>query len=335
MPRSARLDAPGVLHHIIIRGIERKKIFTDNSDRQNFIDRLARLLPETQTFCYAWVLMPNHTHFLFRSGPRGIAALMRRLLTGYAVSFNRRHKRHGQLFQNRYKSIVCQEDVYLKELVRYIHLNPLRAQIVGDLKALSDFPYCGHSVLMGRQKQPWQDDQYVLSLFGKTTRMARKRYFTYVTAGMTQGCRPELVGGGLIRSLGGWKEVKKLRLKGMDRLKGDERILGDTDFVQAMLAEAKEHFERHYELKRLGHDLKSVAVKVASIYNIEPGELFRKGRQKPRPDAKGLLCYWAACELKMPLTDIARQLDMTVSGVGYAVQRGESIAHRYKYRLLE
>ena len=128
--------------------------------------------------------MPNHAHFLFRSGPRGIATLMRRLLTGYAVSFNRRHKRHGQLFQNRYKSIICQEDVYLKELVRYVHLNPIRAEIASDLKTLSQFPYCGHAVLMGRKKQPWQDDQYILSYFGNTTGMARKHYAAYVSAGI-------------------------------------------------------------------------------------------------------------------------------------------------------
>ncbi len=78
-----------------------------------------------------------------------------------------------------------------------------------------------------------------------------------------------------------------------------------------------------------------MAAKVAAIYNIDPDEVLRKGRRKPRVDAKGLLCYWAARELKMPLTDLARQRDMTVSGVGYAVPRGESIALRYNYRLLE
>ena len=76
---------------------------------------------------------------------------MRRLLTGYAVSFNRRHRRHGQLFQNRYKSILCQEDAYLRELVRYIHLNPLRARLVKDLNALDKYPFSGHSVLMGKK----------------------------------------------------------------------------------------------------------------------------------------------------------------------------------------
>jgi REP element-mobilizing transposase RayT len=103
MPRLARLDAPGVLHHIIIRGIERRAIFKDDLDRENFIKRLSTLVAETQTSCYAWVFMSNHAHFLLRSGPGGIAHLMRRLLTGYAVSFNRRH---GQLFQNRYNWIA-------------------------------------------------------------------------------------------------------------------------------------------------------------------------------------------------------------------------------------
>jgi len=125
MPRSARLDAPGVLHHIMIRGIERRKIFLNERDYENFLERLETLLPETKTACYAWALLPNHAHLLFCTGAVPLARLMRRLLTGYAVSFNRRHKRHGHLFQNRYKSIICQEDAYLRELVRYIHLWPI------------------------------------------------------------------------------------------------------------------------------------------------------------------------------------------------------------------
>ena len=129
MPRLARLDAPDVVHHVIIRGIERKKIFRDDKDRHNFIARLEELLPATNTACYAWALLSNHAHFLLRSGDAGLSNLMSRLLTGHAVQFNRRHRRHGQLFQNRYKSIICQEDAYLLELVRYIHLNPLRAKI--------------------------------------------------------------------------------------------------------------------------------------------------------------------------------------------------------------
>ena len=126
MPRLARLDAPGVVHHVIIRGIERRKIFRDNIDRNDLVARLSKILPEAKMLCYSWALMSNHAHFLFRTGDVGLSTVMRRLLTGYAVSFNRRHKRHGQLFQNRYKSIICQEDVYLKELVCYIHFHPVK-----------------------------------------------------------------------------------------------------------------------------------------------------------------------------------------------------------------
>ncbi|KKK58644.1 hypothetical protein LCGC14_3042380, partial [marine sediment metagenome] len=130
MPRLARLDAPGVFHHVMIRGIERRKIFWNKKDREDFLDRLGKLLPETRTGCYGWAFLSNHAHFLFRTGKAPLSTLMRRLLTGYVLSFNKRHRRSGQLFQNRFKSIVCQEDIYLKELVRYIHLNPIRAGLV-------------------------------------------------------------------------------------------------------------------------------------------------------------------------------------------------------------
>jgi len=98
MPRKARIDSPGALHHIIVRGIERRKIFYDDSDRNNFLDRLGIILIDTKTPCFAWALIPNHLHLLLRTGIAPIATVMRRLLTGYAVSFNRRHRRHGQLF---------------------------------------------------------------------------------------------------------------------------------------------------------------------------------------------------------------------------------------------
>jgi len=169
MPRQARLDAAGVLHHIMIRGIEKRNIFRNDRDRNDLLDRLASLLPETKTICYAWAFIPNHAHFLLRSGPSGIAFLMRKLLTGYVVSFNHRHHRTGQLFQNRYKSIICQEDAYFTELVRYIHLNPLRAKVVSTLAELDRFAYSGHSAVMEIKERSWQDTDYVLRFFGKNT----------------------------------------------------------------------------------------------------------------------------------------------------------------------
>ena len=107
MPRRARIDAPGALHHVICRGIERRKIFWEDSDRDDFLNRLETILSETQTPCYAWALMPNHFLLRLRTGNTPIARVMRQLLSGYAGRFNRLHRRAGHLFQNRYKSIIC------------------------------------------------------------------------------------------------------------------------------------------------------------------------------------------------------------------------------------
>ena len=124
MPRQARIDTPGALYHIMVRGIERRKVFRDNKDKDNFDERLGAIIKDTSTSCHAWSLLSNHILLLLRTGDHPISTVMLRLLTGYAVTFNRRYKRHGQLFQNRYKSILCQEDPYFIELVRYIHHNP-------------------------------------------------------------------------------------------------------------------------------------------------------------------------------------------------------------------
>ena len=189
MPRKARIDAPGALHHIIVRGIERRRIFSDDQDRDNFIDRQGDIITDTETFCFGWALIPNHLHLLLRTGKTSLSTVMRRLLTGYAVYYNRRHRRHGQLFQNRFKSILCQEDTYLLELVRYIHLNPLRAKLVKDLKELDKYPYSGHSAIMAKKKRDFQDVEYVLRFFGKKVSAARKAYRAFINKGIAQGRR--------------------------------------------------------------------------------------------------------------------------------------------------
>jgi putative transposase len=333
MPRSARLDAPGVLHHVIIRGMERRNIFRSDLDREDFLRRLGKLLEQTRTTCYAWALLPNHAHFLLRTGLVPLATLMRRLLTGYVVSFNHRYNRHGHLFQNRYKSIACQEEAYLKELVRYIHLNPLRAGVVASLGKLGTYLYSGHSALIGQNKRVWQNLDYVLGYFGEKAGRARKSYLSYVKAGISQGRRDDLIGGGLIRSLGGWTEVKSLGSGGKYHLKSDERILGDSDFVDEVLARADEHYSRQAELRRRGYDLQRVAKRVAKICGIDEKVIFGRSRHQERVRARDLFCFWAVRELGVSLTEVARKVDMSPPGVGYAVRRGEVTAQRRKYKL--
>jgi REP element-mobilizing transposase RayT len=195
MPRQARLDAPGTLHHVMVRGIERSPIFKDDQDRQDFISRTGKVAEETGTKILAWALLNNHVHLLFFSGRSGISKFMRRLLTGYALRYNRRHRRSGHLFQNRYKSIVCEEGTYLLELVRYIHLNPLRAAMVKSMGELDHYPWSGHMGLVGKRKNDWQEREYVLRQFHEKEGKAIRAYRRFMEEGKDQGRRPELVGG--------------------------------------------------------------------------------------------------------------------------------------------
>jgi len=332
MPRTARLDAPGVLHHVIIRGIERRKIFRNNKDREDFIERLEVLCPGTQTTCYAGAFVSNHAHFLFRTGTEPLSGLMRRLLTGYVIGFNHRHGRSGQLFQNRYKSIICQEGTYLRELVQYIHLNPIRAGMVQTLDELKSYKYCGHSSLMGKTEREWQDTDYVLGYFGRSKTEARKEYEAFVKEGVSQGRRKELTGGGLIRSLGGWTEARDA-LKGGVHVMSDERILGDSDFVDSIISQSEEHYERRHSLRRQGYDLDRIAARVSEVLGMKPDEVFSKGRQDRKVKARSLLCFWAASELGMPHTALGKRLEMSLAGVGFSVERGESIAKKGRYSL--
>ncbi len=324
MPRKARIDTPGALHHVIVRGIERRRIFYDDLDRESFIKRFGIVLTESDTPCFAWALIPNHLHLLLRTGTTPIATVMRRLLTGYAVSFNRRHRRHGQLFQNRYKSVLCQEDAYLRELVRYIHLNPLRAGLVKDLKALDKYPFSGHSVLMGKRKLAWQDADYVLKFHGGKKAAARQGYREYVKKGIPDGRRPDLVGGGLIRSAGGWGAVKAMR-RGMERMKGDERILGDGNFVKTVLQAARENLESKYELKSKGYGFDWLVERVALLMNLEPGDILSGGKYPQRVKARSLLCYWGARELGMTTVALAKKINLAQPTVSQAISRGQKI----------
>jgi len=174
-----------------------------------------------------------------------------------------------------------------------------------------------------------------MNYFGDTPRRARKGYCSYVEAGLDQGRRNELTGGGLIRSLGGWAEVRKYGLKGQEHIKSDERILGESDFVADILSQANEKFERNYELKRLGYDLDQVAARVAEIYGIEVEDIFLKGKQQKKVKARSLFCFWAVRELGISLTELARRLGSSVPGVGYSVVRGEKIARENDYQLIE
>ncbi|MCG6878184.1 MAG: transposase, partial [Deltaproteobacteria bacterium] len=247
---------------------------------------------------------------------------------------NRRHHRHGQLFQNRYKSILCQADLYLLELVRYIHLNPFRAGIVRELKELDKYPYGGHSVMMGRNKKEWQDTDYILGFYDRKRLAARRHYREYVEKGIGAGQRPDLIGGGLVRSAGGWSVVKAMR-KGIDRIKGDERILGDGVFVESVLKEAQEGLERKSRLQAHGYGFDWLVDRVAQQLGIGREEVLAPGKYPRNVRARSLLCYWGTRELGMTTVELSLKLNLSQPTISQAAARGKKIAQENGFCLME
>jgi putative transposase len=318
MPRKARLDAPGTLHHVMIRGMDGVEIFREEQDRQAFIDRLSQLVESSQTRILAWVLMANHVHLLLFSGPQGLSQFMRRLLTAYAIYFNRRYERRGHLFQDRYKSIVCEEEAYLLELVRYIHLNPLRAGIVKGLEELNRYKWSGHSVLIGKEKNDWQERGYILRNFHMKLGKAVRAYSNFIKEGMAQGRRLDLVGGGLVRSLGGWSRVLTLR-SDPGKVEHDARILGDEEFVSSILREADEKLRKQVVSGKRKGIADQVIREVCVQEEVNELELRGGGQKRRVSQVRARVSYILSREWGIPLAEIARTLGVTTSAIAQAI----------------
>jgi len=304
----------------MIRGIEGKSIFRDNRDRKEFVTRLGNLSKETGTRVLAWSLLRNHVHLLLFSGRSGLALFMRRLLTGYGQGFNRRHRRRGHLFQNRYKSVVCEEDPYLLELVRYIHLNPLRASLVKSLGELERYPWSGHGVLVGRERSDWQESKYVLRQFHPREKEAIWAYRRFMEEGKDRGRRPELVGGGLIRSLGGWSEVLSLRGQG-EKVEYDARILGGGDFVSDILREADQRVKRYHPEREKGVLKERVIREMCEKEGVGERELRMGGQGRRVSRARSKIAWRLSREYGIPLAEIARDLGVCTSAIAKAVRK--------------
>ncbi len=271
----------------------------------------------------AWGLLPNHFHLLVRTGPKPLVTAMRQLLTGYAVAFNRRHRRMGHLFHNRYKSILVEDEPYLLELLRYIHLNPLRSGEVRDLKALDRYRWAGHSALIGHHNRPWQAVEEVLRNYHRTVGEARRRYRAFVAEGLAHGRRPELQGGGLRRSVGGWEGVVALR-RGRERWAFDERILGSSDFVERMRRTAHVDRAPWSRAVALGAFPKIIA-RCAAAWGITPAEARGAGRRRPVVYARYAAGCVAVQNLGLPIGLVARIFGVTPPVIREAITRGPKL----------
>ncbi|HEY8122498.1 MAG TPA: transposase [Myxococcota bacterium] len=150
MPRRKRLDAPGLIHHVAARGVNRAAIFWDDADRSEFVRRLARLVTELEFTCFAWALIPNHFHLLVRREGPPLAKLMARLNGPFAQGCNRKHGRVGHLFQDRFVSRVVRDDSDLAALIKYVLFNPVRHRIVPPPR-LAWYPWCAYGAIIGNR----------------------------------------------------------------------------------------------------------------------------------------------------------------------------------------
>lgn len=322
MPRGPRLDAPDALHHVIARGIERRLLFADDLDRQDFLDRLAHLVTVTHAGLFAWCLMPNHFHLLLRTGRVPLSTLMRRLLTAYAVTFNRRHRRAGHLFQNRFKSILVEADPYLLQLVRYIHLNPVRAHLVPSAEALDTYPWTGHAVLLGHLSLPAQDVGPVLSGFGRTVSRARRAYVAFIADGLQPGALTDLDGGGVRRSVGTWDRLARLGA-GRERWRTDERILGSSAFVEQVLASAPPPLPGppRPDAHAVVHQLCDA---IGAHCQVAPAEIRSASLRRPAVAARALVCHLALTHYGLSLTATATALGVSKQSVLRGVSTGQA-----------
>ncbi len=320
MPRQARIDAPGALHHMVIRGIERKAIFEDDKDREDFLERLSGLLQEMVTPCYAWAMMTNHVHLLLRTGKVPIASIMRRLLTGYAVRFNRRHRRHGHLFQNRYKSILCEEDRYLKQLVDIHSPQPCSSRISGGCGGLESLRLHWLERVDGQKIQALARHGLCAGFFGRRVSEARRNLESHVCKWFDKGRCPQLTGGGLIRSAGGWHAVKEAYWDGV-RLACDERILGSSEFVETALKHFGEIYDRRMQLQSAGIDLTALIAAVCRWLDIDDKEMAGPTKRIEIARARALISYTATRNLSISGSEVARRLNVDRSVISRAAQR--------------
>lgn len=324
MPRIGRLHIPGGYYHLMGRGLERRNIFSDEADKRDFLCRLGKALDHNEMQCLAWALMSNHYHLLVRVRSTPLCKLMSSVLGGYAGSYNSRHRRVGYVFQNRYKSVLCDSDNYLLQLIRYIHLNPVRAGMLENIESLAHYKWTGHSGVLGRHRQQWHAVDAVLSNFGRTDRKAKRAYARFISE-VDQ--REDLGGGGVVRSHGGWESVARLRKEHIFCI-GDERILGSSEFVEKALAHDRLAVDGKTLLGQQGWSLEKLTQRVSDHLGISVAALRSKARSNDLSVAKSLICYWGTQEIGLSCREIADRLNISQQAVSSWVPKGKAYCER-------
>ena len=304
MVRVARVVGGGVAHHVMVRGIERRRIFHDDLDRRDFVARLDRILPEEDWRCFAWALMPNHVHLVMQGSGRNLSRVMARLGTGYARGFNARHGRSGHLFQNRFKSRVVVDDADLLAVVVYAHRNPLEGRLVSSVRALESYPWCGHPALLGRRpERPFEAVSACLGLLADDPSTARGRLDRWMEEPPARERKPGGSGRVAARRAAPGKPPSPL---------DSSRSRGPRSAVDVCWALS------NADPREV---LDSLMTEVARHLGLSKAQLRRPSRGTTAADARAIVAYLAAA-LELPGTNIATALGVSPSAVSHAIRRG-------------
>ena len=300
MPRQARIDIPGQIYHVMSRGIERRAIFHDEEDYAEFRDRIAEWVRRTEARCLAWCLMPNHFHFVILRGTHPLSEIMHQAMTGYAVHFNHKYHRAGHLFQNRYKAILCTQEDYLLELVPYIHLNPLRAQLVQDLAGLENYKWCGHGSAVTARPDRLMDRCALLQHYGSTEQAAVIRYEHEVAEKASAGAvMPRL----------------------NNETAADTGTLEDSDPAGSVTTAIKNR-------PILKMSRAEVLVEVEEATGIARQDILRRTRERGPASARAVYCHLAMEKAGSSVTELAMELRITPSAASKLSLRGRCLAGR-------
>lgn len=320
MPRTRRLDWKNAIHHVMARGVEKRKIFIDDNDRRRFVSRLGRYADETGIDIYAWVLMPNHIHILTRTSDIPLSKFMQKTLTAYAVYFNKKHDRTGHLFQNRYRSILVQEESYFMELVRYIHLNPLRSGILNSRDEINRYIWSGHAGIINKGMFAWQNTTSVLRHFNGNQEIRLENYLKYLFEDdiKTEDNFDEgnylLGSSGLLSVASATKERKSIS--------NYHRILGNRNFAKEVLDRIADN--RGSSLRRRKEE--HVIIEELIEYALERWQISRQvltgsGRMPSLSRVREFLVYAFVEAVGLSLVDSARILKISKQGAASAKER--------------
>jgi putative transposase len=317
MPRKARINQPGLSHHIMTRTFNDTVLFVDDEDRKFYLSCLSKRIKETGFLCYAWVLMDTHVHLLIKTTEQPLWKLMKPLNCDYAHYYNKKYQRRGPLFSDRFKSIATQDQYYLERIIRYIHFNPLRAGICRTMKQLDRYPWSGHRLLIGGEKGGFQETVQVVRRFGRKTNEARATYRKFMEAGLKTN-DDEIVS--MIRTNNAGKQ---------DRNSAGYWVIGDAEFQKKVIENDRNSRLAISQCRREGISLKDVLKRTAEKTGVDAKMILCRSKRTPHSSARMIFCFFAR-ELGFPTIETGTFLGIQQAAVSNAARKGAELAKEEK-----